>query len=256
MVKAIFFDIDGTLLSRDGTLSDKTVYALDKLKEKDIKCIIASGRHMEEIKTLPIYNYHFDGYVLLNGQLILDENKNIIEAHPLDSDDMVILEEVFLRDDLPIVFVEKDRLYINYENDQVIRAQQSIASITPEFGQYNGDVVYQASIFADKEQIDLLAKKLKNSKITKWHDFGYDLINSSGGKHSGILKMLEYYHIDTKDTMAFGDGENDISMFEVVGVSIAMEDAPDYVKECAKEVTDSAKNDGIYNALIKHNIIN
>lgn len=255
MVKAIFFDIDGTLLSRDGTLSDKTIYSLEKLKEKGIKCIVASGRHMEEIKTLPICDYHFDGYILLNGQLILDENKIIIEAHPLDKEDMVVLEEAFLRDDLPIVFVEKDRLYLNYESDQVIEAQQSIASITPEFGEYQGDVVYQASIFADKDQIEILTRKLKKSKITKWHNFGYDLINISGGKHNGILKMLEYYHIDREDTMAFGDGENDISMFEVVGLSIAMGDADDYVKKYAKEVTDSAKDDGIYNALRRHNII-
>lgn len=255
MTKVIFFDIDGTLLDRDGKFNPGTLYSLDKLKEKGIKCVVASGRHMIEIDDLPIKDYPFDGYVLLNGQIILDENKNIIYDHSLNENDMTILKEMFINKVLPIVFVEKDRLYLNYIDDNVIKAQDSIVSTSPLIGEYMGNIVYQASVFVDKDGIRKLSKKLSHTKITSWHEYGYDLIANEGGKHNGILKILEYYNIDKNDSIAFGDGENDISMFEIVGLSIAMGDASLRVKEKADEATNTSKENGIYNALIEHGII-
>ena len=61
--------------------------------------------------------------------------------------------------------------------------------------------------------------------------------------------------IQPEETMAFGDGHNDIDMFEFVGLSIAMGNATQELKEVASDVTDDIDHDGIYNALVKYNIL-
>ena len=76
MIKVIFFDIDGTLLSHtlhDVPESNREV--LRKLKQKNIRCVAATGRYLQELEQLPVRDIAFDGYITLNGQLCLDENK-------------------------------------------------------------------------------------------------------------------------------------------------------------------------------------
>ena len=79
MVKAVFFDVDGTLISH--TLHDvpnSTRMSIMKLKQKNIKCVVATGRHLSELEILPVKDIAFDGYITLNGQLCLDGEKNIL----------------------------------------------------------------------------------------------------------------------------------------------------------------------------------
>ena len=67
-IKAVFFDVDGTLLSH--TLNDvpaSTRRAIDKLRSRGILTVVATGRHMEEFNKLPVSSLPFDGYLMLNG---------------------------------------------------------------------------------------------------------------------------------------------------------------------------------------------
>jgi hydroxymethylpyrimidine pyrophosphatase-like HAD family hydrolase len=67
--------------------------------------------------------------------------------------------------------------------------------------------------------------------------------------------MLEHYHIGLDECMAFGDGGNDISMFKQTNYSFAMGQALESVKNEAKYITLSNDEDGIYEALMKFNVI-
>lgn len=72
MIKAVFFDIDGTLVSfKTHKLPDSTVRALDLLREKGIKVFIATGRQLQSINNLG--TQEFDGYVTLNGDIAWPE---------------------------------------------------------------------------------------------------------------------------------------------------------------------------------------
>ena len=73
MVKAIFFDVDGTLVSHtQKAVPESARFALDRLSQKGILRVLATGRHMGELEQLPIRDIPFDGYVTLTGQLTLD----------------------------------------------------------------------------------------------------------------------------------------------------------------------------------------
>ena len=85
-------------------------------------------------------------------------------------------------------------------------------------------------------------------KITRWCPFGIDIISKTGGKVTGIKKMLEHYGITEQEIIAFGDAENDLDMIEFAGIGVAMGNAKDEVKAVADYVTTDVDENGIWNA--------
>ena len=83
--------------------------------------------------------------------------------------------------------------------------------------------------------------RLSNCKLTRWNPYGVDIISNTGGKSIGIKDILSYYDIKQEETMAFGDGENDIDMLRFVQIGVAMQNAEDCVKEAADYITDASE---------------
>ena len=104
-----------------------------------------------------------------------------------------------------------------------------------------------------KEEYAQVLQNTHGAKITSWWDRAVDIIPVSGGKGTGIAKMLEYYGIDRSRAMAFGDGNNDIKMFQAVDMGIGMENASDDLKTVAADT--SVDEDGVYRYCMKHNLI-
>lgn len=252
MIKAIFFDIDGTLIShRDGVVPRSAKKALFQLRDKGIKIFLASGRHMMEIRNLPVNEIPFDGYLTLNGQLCLDAEGALLYDHPIAADDLMRMASVFQQKTIPVTMIEKDRMYINYVDDAVEKAQKSITYAVPEIGSLSDEKIYQIVIYTDKNTADSVIGELPNCCMTCWSNCAFDIIAKEGGKAAGIRKILRYYGIDKTEIMAFGDGDNDIDMLRYAKIGIAMGNAVAEVKNLASYVTDSVDNDGIYKAL-KH----
>lgn len=251
-IKAVFFDVDGTLVSHTKrNVPESTKIVMEKLKEKGIKRILATGRHMSEIDMLPIENMEFDAYIMLNGQLCLDSARNIILENPISGSDKEYLIKLFREKVVPIMFVEKDEMYINFINDNVVVAQDAISTPLPDIKEYTGNEIYQVILYADEETENIISKNLVESKITRWNEYALDVISASGGKESGIKEYLKINNINKKETMAFGDGENDIDMLKLVGIGVAMGNAEDCVKESADYITSSVDDGGIMKAFNK-----
>lgn len=257
MMKAVFFDVDGTLISHKlGLVPESTKTALDKLSEKGIKRIIATGRHIVELSKLPVSNIKFDGYVLLNGQLCFDAYGNIISENPITGEDKDRIVKLFHESSVPIMLVEKDCLYINFVNQYVELAQQAISTPVPEIKAYTGNEIYQAVAFEKKGDEERFSSLLPGCTVTRWNDYAIDIVAASGGKVSGIQEYLKQNNIKREETMAFGDGENDIEMLKYVRIGVAMGNADAHVKEIADYVTASVDEGGIIDALIALKIIN
>ncbi len=250
MVKAIFFDIDGTLFShKTMEIPCSTKKALKELHEKGIKTFIATGRHFVEMQALPIDASEYDGMVVLNGQICVDKYGKILYESPIEEDDLKEIIRVFEKKEIPVLLIERDRIYINYVNDIVVEAQKTFSLPIPEVGEYSGAKIYQACVYANEEQEEELMSKLAKCKTTRWNDYGIDLLSESGGKDVGIQHILEFYGIKQSECMAFGDGENDVDMLRYAGIGIAMENGAESAKAYADYVTTDIDQDGIYRAL-------
>ncbi len=249
-IKAIFFDVDGTLLSHSqNDVPDSTRRALEALRARGIKTIVATGRHMAEFSLLPVSDIPFDGYLTLNGNLLLDANRHAYAGTPIDRGEMEVLAHIFQAKRIPFVLIGENGRYINYVNDTVVRTQAETKGTVPELGSYDGEKVYQILAFVPEHQKRLLDDLLDECAVTSWNDTGIDIIPRDGGKSAGIRKYLEEQGFDRAEVMAFGDGENDIDMLRFAGIGVAMGNACDAVKAAADYVTDTVDNDGIAKAL-------
>lgn len=255
-IKVIFFDIDGTLLShRTGKIPQSTIDAIKKVQDKGIKVVIATGRDLVELKKLPLEDIKFDGYLTLNGNLCLDENEKVFAGNEIDPDEVEILVSIFQAGKIPFVLIGAEKRYINYVDDVVIHTQESTNGTIPDIGEYQGEKIYQCISFVDSQTKDKLERLLDKCIITSWNDTGIDIIAKTGGKAAGIQKFLDKEEISRTKTMAFGDGENDISMLKFAGTGVALGNAVDNLKKEADYVTDDIDDDGVYKALVHYGLI-
>ena len=106
MVKAIFFDIDGTLVSfKNHQIPKSTFDALYKLKEKGIKLFIATGRGKDGLDVLN--DFPFDGYITLNGQYCYTNNQ-IIYSNTIQKEDLQALLDYLKDHQVPCGFTEEN----------------------------------------------------------------------------------------------------------------------------------------------------
>ncbi len=254
-IKAAFFDIDGTLMDQ-GVIPGDTREALRRLGQQGILIFVSSGRHILEIENLPVNEITFDGYVLLNGQICLDRDRKRLYASPINLEDIQKVLPIFEKKEIPLMFVEEDRIYINCINDKVRTAHKAITTELPRVEAYEGAPVYQANVFSDKKDTDYVMAQMAHSKMTRWNPYAVDIIPKSGGKKSGMDEILKHWDFSWEDVIAFGDGENDIQMLKAAGLGIAMGNAETSVKECADYVTGDVDKGGILDALKYFQILN
>ena len=249
MIKAAFFDVDGTFYSHEvHGVPESNLKVLEELKRKGIKTFLATGRHFEELKDLGMGEIVFDGYVMLTGQICTDQDKNLIFGNPMKRENAEFLFNAFEKKELPMMLVEKDHFYVNMQSDIVVDGQAAISSPMPPISAYEGAPVYQIVVYGGKEVERELAKKVPNCTFTRWSDFGVDIISKDGGKVIGIQKVLEHYGIRREEMIAFGDGENDMDMLQFAGIGVAMGNAEEEVKAAADYVTADIDDEGILKA--------
>ena len=256
-IRVIFFDIDGTLLSqKTKKVPRSTIESIRKLQEKGIRCVVATGRDIHEMKNnLPLDDIHFDGFLTLNGNICLDKNEKMFAGNEIDPRDVEVLVSIFDAGRIPFMFIEEDTRYINFVDDTVLETQKKTNVTIPEVGEYKGNKVYQCISFVDSEIREKLENLLDHCKITSWNETGIDIISKDGGKAAGIQKFLDKEGFSRYQAMAFGDGENDMTMLKYVGTGVAMGNAVENLKKEADYVTTDIDDDGIRNALIHFGLL-
>ena len=255
-IKIIFFDIDGTLLRlRAKELSEKTVEALNRLKANGIRLCIATGR--TPVSRPHFSGIEFDAFLTFNGSLCYNDTETIF-SNPISPDDVQKL--IRNADSLgrPVSVATKNRLAANgFDID--LSDYYSIAhlqlTVAEDFEQVSYEEVYQLLLGCRETDYSAILKDVDGAKIAAWWDRAVDIIPANGGKGIGIQKVLEYYHLDKSEALAFGDGNNDIEMLLSVGTGVAMGNASPQLKEVADEICKDVAEDGIYDYCLTHGLI-
>lgn len=256
MIKAVFFDIDGTIYSHTtGDMPQSTKIAIKKLKEKGIQCVIATGRNLPDMKGIPVNDIEFDGYITMNGQLCLDKNKDIIYSNPIDKEDEQFILELFKKKQLPVVLVDKDDMYINYIDDTVTYVKNDVSTPVPIVMEYQEKYIYLASIFTFNNVDKWFEEHMKTCKVFRWHPGSIDIYSRNSDKVEGIKRYLALNNLTREEIMVFGDGENDVEMIAYAGIGIAMGNAHEDAKKACDYVTDHIDENGVYKALKYYKII-
>ena len=130
MIKAIFLDIDGTLISgKRPSIKKEVIEGLKQVRKKGIQLFIASGRHMLELEELKLVEqFEFDGYLLLNGGYCIIGSQ-IIYDNKIPQEDLKEIVKIVKENNYPCLFIESNQMYITHVNQRVIDAQASISTL-------------------------------------------------------------------------------------------------------------------------------
>lgn len=278
MIKAIFFDVDGTLLSSNGRVSKSTKRAIAQAQKKGILCGISTGRGPSSLTKI-VKNLNLDMFVTYNGQLVYTKEK-ILYARAFEKE---VIEEIVHfgnNHSRQILFGSKDRT----EGSLTMRIGESafvrrcIRFIPRKFpirrmklilqkyspnkrkNRYSHlkilqESIYQCMMFGAKYEHQKLQAALPNCDFQRSNPYAVDLVPKGGSKVRGIQFFLGDQGIGLEEAMAFGDHLNDIEMLKAVGVGIAMGNGEPATKKSADYVTDSHDRKGIEKALKYFEII-
>lgn len=259
-IKAIFFDIDGTLVPfQSAKWLPSTKLALERLREKGILTFVATGRSKYEIRNEHLLDgLQFDGYLTNNGQDAYDASWSQIYGKPLDPNDVEALLNWSDRRNSTCWLANAETTCINRDSEEYRTAMGAIhTNLLPvgDLHEMNKGPVFKLVLFAPPEEMDEPIRLAPHSRTTQWFSLGHDFVTLDGGKDNAVRALLARYGIAPEEAMAFGDSENDASMLRAVGLGVAMGNATPEAREAAYYVTDDAENDGIYHALKHFDII-
>lgn len=252
-IKAVFFDIDGTLVSfRTHTVPASARRAIELLRERGVKVFISTGRLLKH--TNIVSDIEVDGYITVNGSYcITSDGKTIFErAIPRATVERVIdLAEQYGFD---LNVMTHDNMYVTSMGERV-RKIASMINITPEVADVRMIAATQPvvqmcpyiSVDLEREILPLVPDCVGS----RWIETFMDLNLKGVDKSLGISEVMKYYGMDLSQAMAFGDGGNDIPMVRDAALGVAMGNACEELKAVADYVTSSVDDDGVECAL-KH----
>ncbi|MBF0578595.1 Cof-type HAD-IIB family hydrolase [Erysipelotrichaceae bacterium RD49] len=252
MIKAIFLDVDHTLYSHaQKKIPDDALAAVRAFQAKGGKAFLATGRHISEMADLNMDHLGLDGYVMMNGAVILDRDFKPVAGIKFEGESLRSLLNLFEQRKRPVVLLEANKSYINYADDWLLNVWKEY-NITPApLACWSGEPLYGGVAYVSRQN----EAQFKQNElgpgigVERWGDFGVDLTPHSGGKAYGLQEVCEVYGLKPEELMAFGDADNDISMLQFAGIGVAMGNALDQVKQAADYVTDDIDQGGVAKAL-------
>lgn len=255
-IRALFFDIDGTLVGRDHTPSASTLHALRTAREKGILLFVCTGRPTAMATQLwDIFD--FDAILCMTGQYAFDRSGKLLHTLPLDKDDVRLMMKIQETDPFPCLIVEGENCFTTMQTDFIRAHWARFGLPVPELydvARIEEHDVYQLITY-DPETSNPKLAPLQNIRITNAAAFCHDVLPAAGGKHVGILAVAAQYGITRDEIMVFGDGKNDVDMLTHAGFGVAMGNACPEAKAAAEYVTDDVDENGIYNALCHFHVI-
>ena len=260
-INALFFDIDGTLVSfKTHKVPDSTVEAIKIAKSKGVGIYISTGRPLQIITNLGSISPYIDGYITTNGALCIVNGKTVCcNSIPQDNAELLISDAQKF-DYTVIVVGDKNVGLYNYKPifDDVFVKELNVTNIDtclPVDKILERERILQFTPFISASHESVLMKELSECVSGRWHPAFTDITAKTADKGKGLEAMASYLNIDISATIAFGDGGNDIAILKRAGVGIAMGNAGENVKNIADYITTSVDNDGVWNALKNFNVI-
>lgn len=252
MVEALFFDIDGTLVSFNTHLiPESTVESLTEFKAKGGQIYISTGRPVAIIDNLSQIEHLIDGYITTNGAYCF-VGSTVVSCSPINPE---VVREFLSRIQsagYPCMVVG-DRMTAMINPDENSRKVCSLLNIKElpqiDVSRLIAQNVIQLTPIVTLTQEEELLCGLAGVESGRWHAAFTDLTARGVNKALGLERIAQYAGIDIADTMAFGDGGNDIAIVKAAGIGVAMGNAGSELKEVASYITSSVDNDGIRNAM-------
>ena len=268
-IKLIATDMDGTFLDDDKRVLPENLRALEECAAQGIEIVPATGRIVagipEQIKNLPGVRY----VISVNGAVVVDlEQGKEIRSCRIENDLAVRVMEMARDSESDIMFdayvdgigYTNHDFYANVEKYVPLRGVVELIRRTRRPIEDHivhvktcGKAVDKINMFfvsmedrqRMREELEKIPELLVSSSLSNNLE-----INAVGAdKGSALLRLAEHLSIDRMTTMAFGDGENDLSMIKAAGIGVAMENGEESVKAAADYIAITNNEAGVAKAI-------
>lgn len=258
--KAVFFDIDGTILNRDNFIPESSIEAIQSLRKNGHLVFLCSGRCRGYIQAPELLEIGFDGIVSGCGTMVEYQGETIFYEE-LDNDWMARTIQTVRSYGFRPILEGRRYLYMDdseFGNDPYGRKLkremgENLRTIEEEWGRWEVSKLACATDHADRDGC-------MNVLESEWdfmihNDSVLEMVPKGFHKGTGIKKVCEHLGMDIKNTIAFGDSSNDLGMFQDAGFAVAMGNGSDVAKAAADYVTAELMADGIWKACRYLNLI-
>lgn len=246
-MKAIITDLDRTLLHTDKSVSDDTVQVLNRCREKGIRILAASARPLRDLHRF--YGYlGFDAITATNGAVVQLPDGIVERGLSRQSGEKILAELMRFPD-----------LFLSMETSRGFYANRDIPQWEPviydDFPRLPEDCVLYKILASSKEKplYEGVERILtEDAYYTIATNDLVQIMSREATKWSGIQKMLAWFEIDPKDTVFFGDDNDDIEPIQKCGLGVAVANAIPAVLQIADRVTGSNDEDGVARFIEKY----
>ena len=248
-IKIAFFDVDGTLVDmKKKVIPPAMIETLKHLKENGIILCMATGRGPYLVPSFP--GIDFDVFLSYNASYCYTKDE-VIFSNPIPKEDVKAIVENASEIHRPVFLAGVEGGGANGCDkdlaDYFAIAKSKVNVLDNfDFEKLMDKKVYQMMVGCYKEEYADILRDVDGARITAWWTRAADITPANGNKGVGVRKILDYYHLDKENAIAFGDGTNDIEMLEAVGTGVAMGNATDDVKAVADAICGHVAEDGIY----------
>lgn len=264
MYKAVFVDVDGTLITSDHTVSEQTKQTIHKLLEKKVPVVLVSARPIDGILPISKRIGTLDLPVAsLNGGYIVMNNEVIFESF-IDLDTVAKLHDQLMSYGVTLLYYQQRECFAEVM-DKHVEKEQKVAKVPVVIQPFavtldqwkakstgpNKILIVSTPDAVRKMQKTLLAQYGNTLNICSSKPSYLEIMNSAASKTNAIKFLLNIFNLKQEEIIVIGDNYNDKEMIEFGGMGIAMGNAPDEVKAAANFVTDTNNNDGVHKALVK-----
>ncbi|GAA0372600.1 Cof-type HAD-IIB family hydrolase [Bacillus horti] len=254
--RIVFFDVDGTLTDYEsGNISLSTKLAVKDLITKGYIVVAATGRPLSMCKQ--IQDLGIETFITANGGLV-KYKENVIHKVPMNKNIVLEVMEFAHIENNGLSFYTEDFSMNGVKEKEILVALKETLSLDdyPVTNPFILDQeIYLLCLFANNETVQKYIQSFPHLTFKRWHPYVLNVLQEDVSKSLAIVKTLEYFGIDKSEAIAFGDGENDMDMLELVDLGIAMGNATEKLKDIAGYVTKKSSEDGIQYALKKLGII-
>lgn len=257
---ALFFDIDGTLVSfKTHEIPASTIAALTRAKANGHKVFISTGRPPLIITNLGAVEHLIDGYITVNGALCFVGDE-VIRCRDIPKEAVhIVVQDAKQKNYGLIVVGEKDVAVLDPhgEVDRVFRGEIAVDNLcrSQPLDTVLQQRILQLTPFFPQDYERGLMERIPCCTSGRWHPAFTDITAKGADKGEGISVLAAHLGLNPQFTMAFGDGGNDTSMIKAAAVGVAMGNALESLKSVADYTTTSVDDDGVLNALRHYGVL-
>ena len=254
--KAIFFDVDGTLWDKEEKIPPSTIKAIHQLQTNGHLAFICTGRTRAFFKDERLLSIGFDGIVSGCG--------TTVEYGGVDLFYLKLTNEA-IREALPVlrahhiqpVMEGRYDIYLDKEDFADLGflallehdSHGHVISLSDNFDRWEASKMTVVTSHCVGDDMDQVMKKLGHLYDFKVHHFGIaEMVPKGYHKGSGIQIVCDHLGIPIEDTIAVGDGPNDLDMLRMAGTGVAMGNATEDARAAADYVTADLHDAGIWKA--------